>query len=78
MKQYDAMGVYKKGHYHRLNRSNDVFSWNMQAGACLHPIKNIGSLFHAHYISVFPSCKKKNFFFSKATHLTPLKQNISL
>lgn len=48
MKQYAAMGVYKKGHYHWLNRSNNIFSWNMQAWACLYPIKNTGSLFHTH------------------------------
>lgn len=62
MKWYDAKGVYKKGHYHRLNRSNNTSSWNMQAWACLYPIKNTGSLFHTHYALQFSLTCKKIFF----------------
>lgn len=60
------MGVYKKGHYHSLNSANNKFSWNMQARACLYPVKNTGSLFHTHYTLQFLSLTK---IFSKATHL---------
>lgn len=62
---YNAMGVYKKGHYHSLNRSNNIFSWNMQAWACLNPIKDTGSLFHTHYALQF-SVTYKFFFFPKS------------
>jgi hypothetical protein len=45
MKQDDAMGVYEKGHYHGLNRPNNIFSWNMQVWACLCPIKALVAYF---------------------------------
>lgn len=77
MKQYDAMGVYKKGHYHRLNRSNNIVSWNTQVWACLCPIKITGSLFHTHYTFQFPFTLYKNFF-SEATHTSILwNKNVS-
>lgn len=76
MKQDDAKGVCEKGHYHGLNRPNNIFSWSMQVWACLCPIKITGSLFHTHYSLVSPNLLQK--FFSKATYLSSLRQNISL
>lgn len=45
----NTAGVYKGSHYTRSRKSQLEMPRNMQARACLYPVKSISSLFHTHY-----------------------------